>query len=1321
DVDWVYFELLSTSDIALETYGDELDDTILYLFESDGSTLITYDDDGNYDFYSLITIEGLAAGTYYAVVEEYDNDNEILSYTLELTVGGIGGPDSYEPDDDYSEATLIEDGISQDHSISPADDWDWVYFTLTSAADIVLETEGLSGGDTILYLFEPVGWTIVDYDDDGGFDLYSRLEMANLDSGTYYALIEEYDNDEEIPSYTLELTVSSVGVTGDSYEPDDTSAQATTITSGTPQSHSIAPVGDVDWVTFTLSSTADIILETSGSADGDTILYLIESDGTTQVTYDDDGGSDFYSRLTCDDLAAGTYYAIVEEYFSNDEIESYSIELSVVTAGAGDAFEPDDTSAEASTISHGVAQEHSISPVGDVDWVKFTLSSTADIILETSSAVSGDTVIYLCASDGVTLITWDDDGGFALFSRLTYDDLGAGTYYAMVEEYSYTEEIQSYTLELTISSISEGTDSYEPDDTSAQASTISDGVAQEHSISPVGDVDWVKFTIDKVSDVVLETSGAGYQDTVMYLYESDGTTQISSDDDGGENLFSRLAVEGLVAGTYYAYVVEYNNDEEIPFYELLLTVTTRECEGYPDSYEPDDIHSQATILPPDTRQSHSIYPIGDIDWIKFTLSSASSVMIETKGTTQADTVLYLYGSDGTTLIGSDDDGGIDFYSKITATGLAAGTYYAKIEDYSGDDTISEYSITLTLDSSKLATSLNVRNANAQAGSSVELHAQLTLTDGTPLSGKTIQFSVNGETGSSSTDTNGNAYWTLNVPSGWSGQYTITATFAGDASLLEASGNSDLTVGDVTILHGTIKFDLTVSLQWDADNSFFTPFVSGLRSATNYLWDATEGQFWIRQITIYENSEHWDTADIRVHNSAYHPCAYVGGIERSDQHIYIGLGWSGQSSTDPNTWATADGYRTIIHELGHYALYLYDEYLDANEQSLPNSQIMRRVMGYQYDTEVTEFSTALDYSNPPSGASANTYHWAYYGKSCWDVISDKYSGITVPTQRGLPGPTDDVGADTEIILPAGTLECELTKDSDGDGIPDVSDNFPKNPNEMIDSDNDGIGDKSDSDSDNDGYKDNIEIALGTNPNDPKEKPMDIDSDFIPDEMDDDDDGDGFSDKVEEALGRDPKNATDYPTAPQITHTLPSGTFIAGNTINLSVGIDDRDDDINFTRSGIYYSFDNGTTWNFLPFTDRSEGMFNVSITPPVGTYSLWYYFFLVDSLGLNSTDPLDAPASKHVLTLQAAAEDGDGDGEEEDDKEDGPPWLWIGAIIIVVVVVIVGVISGKKMAGKGKPPKEPTEGIGEPVDRFEEPKTQLEDSKEPISPEKENEG
>ncbi|BCX47668.1 cartilageo ligomeric matrix protein precursor [Haloferula helveola] len=59
-------------------------------------------------------------------------------------------------------------------------------------------------------------------------------------------------------------------------------------------------------------------------------------------------------------------------------------------------------------------------------------------------------------------------------------------------------------------------------------------------------------------------------------------------------------------------------------------------------------------------------------------------------------------------------------------------------------------------------------------------------------------------------------------------------------------------------------------------------------------------------------------------------------------------------------------------------------------------------------------------------------------------------------------------------------AEPLLDTDGDGVPDISDDLPNDPNETVDTDGDGIGNNADDDDDNDGMTDNYEQANGLNP-------------------------------------------------------------------------------------------------------------------------------------------------------------------------------------------------------------------------------------------------
>jgi hypothetical protein len=62
----------------------------------------------------------------------------------------------------------------------------------------------------------------------------------------------------------------------------------------------------------------------------------------------------------------------------------------------------------------------------------------------------------------------------------------------------------------------------------------------------------------------------------------------------------------------------------------------------------------------------------------------------------------------------------------------------------------------------------------------------------------------------------------------------------------------------------------------------------------------------------------------------------------------------------------------------------------------------------------------------------------------------------------------------------TIGDTVDDDDDGDGINDNQDDFPKNPDEWLDTDTDGTGNNADLDDDNDGLSDIEEDAKGTDP-------------------------------------------------------------------------------------------------------------------------------------------------------------------------------------------------------------------------------------------------
>ena len=77
-------------------------------------------------------------------------------------------------------------------------------------------------------------------------------------------------------------------------------------------------------------------------------------------------------------------------------------------------------------------------------------------------------------------------------------------------------------------------------------------------------------------------------------------------------------------------------------------------------------------------------PTFDVDWFKFTAVSGTFYQFETVLGTLTDSVLRLIGTDGTTELDCDDDGGPGFASSIDWTAPASGNYYLEVSGYGTD-------------------------------------------------------------------------------------------------------------------------------------------------------------------------------------------------------------------------------------------------------------------------------------------------------------------------------------------------------------------------------------------------------------------------------------------------------------------------------------------------------------------------------------------------------------------------------------------------------------------------------------------------------------
>jgi len=166
----------------------------------------------------------------------------------------------------------------------------------------------------------------------------------------------------------------------------------------------------------------------------------------------------------------------------------------------------------------------------------------------------------------------------------------------------------------------------------------------------------------------------------------------------------------------------------------------------------------------------------------------------------------------------------------------------------------------------------------------------------------------------------------------------------DAYTITAPGVQTLTVSSANTL---ILFNLDVSLEWDArrDGQFLSQLQFDLQRTSEILYDWTNGQAALGQVTVYHDRENWLDSHIRIYASnRMRPSATQGGmvsdiitdpvtstLTYGPGQIHIGAIWN--RFGEPDGKLSEDWPRTLAHELGHYSFFLDDNYLGLDEDRL----------------------------------------------------------------------------------------------------------------------------------------------------------------------------------------------------------------------------------------------------------------------------------------------------------------------------------------------------------------------------------------------------
>ena len=627
DRDCFRFTLSAGRTVTMSTTGST--DTLGRLYTSTGTLLETDFSDGSGSNFEIS--RSLSAGTYY--VEVASENSRSGSYTLRVT--------QPFPDPACSLASIssIPYG-SSGLGLSSSQDRDCFSFTLSAGRTVNMSTAGST--DTVGRLYTSTGTLLETNSNDGSG---SNFEISrDLSAGTYY--VEVASENSGSGSYTLRVTQPF---------PDPACSLTSISIPYAITSHNLSHAGDRDCFSFTLSTSRNITMSTASSID--TVGRLYNSTGTLLET-DFNNGSGYNFEISRD-LSAGTYY--VEVASQNSSSGSYTLRVAQTFPG------PACSLTSISSIPY-TSSSSSLSPAGDRDCFRFTLSTSRNITMSTASLI--DTLGRLYTYNG-SLIEENDDISSSNRNFLIRRTLSAGIYY--LEVFGYQDSVTGpYTLNVTYG--------FPPPPSPLPSSCQSGNFTPISSIpyrsivlqlSPAEDRDCFRFILSRSRNITMSTASS--IDTFGRLYDSSGNW-IEENDDGGSNL-NFLIKRTLSAGTYYIEVAPHISSSGGPY-----TLDVADPNSLPFSCQYSNFAFISSI--PYTSSSSSLSPAGDRDCFRFTLNTSRNITIST--TSSINTFGELYTSSESLIASNDNDGGNgDFLIERT---LSAGTYYVEVSGFAGNTT-----------------------------------------------------------------------------------------------------------------------------------------------------------------------------------------------------------------------------------------------------------------------------------------------------------------------------------------------------------------------------------------------------------------------------------------------------------------------------------------------------------------------------------------------------------------------------------------------------------------------------------------------------------
>ncbi|SFH57310.1 clostripain-related cysteine peptidase [Planctomicrobium piriforme] len=694
-----------------------------------------------------LSLAGLPLGDYYIVVQARFAVTRIPGYRLTLQ-----GP-STATYNDWSETI---DGRANNNSVSAATSLGvvrgtnvWSNVALTGSADrdyfkFTLAEEAVSGNQVALKFDLSHGDIQIDLLNASGNVLRTidepaelkKISLEGLAAGTYYIRIMGTGFSQAWP-YSLQIAAPGGRQNSDHLEPNNTRELATDLgavqtmrTWGTdgPGPLSLDTGSDEDWYKFRLTAQAvqgHFAQISFDSSQGDLSLELYDQDGNlvdSSKTFSDrewinlsgmgsDVAKTYYLRVFSADGKAQPAYSLTISAPGFDQSEGPDTLYTYLPSGFLPVFFPQSGSYSASNLS--IESD-------DSDWFYFQLPSNpveGDAATISFSHLQGDLRLDLYTNYNGSPIRSSNGTGDS--ERISLTGLSSSVVYYLKVSGVDGARNPNYQLQIntTPALAADGIDLLPAEQATPYPLYQVQGLYTVHSayfenrlsIHNSTDVDTFSFTMSSnatASHFVQAAFNHFAGDIDLELYDSTGTVLLGRSATAGN--VETISLDGLPARDDQGNLIEYrvkvfgDSGSTNPYYSLTFNTP---APIFSDWAEANNSASQAKDLRGVegdlTLSGLSLHQAGDLDYFKFQLAAPGIVGT---GLTLSSDVGYgtlgltLYSSNGSTILANSQIySGTQF---ISFAGLAAGTYYIRVQAANGTSTVPQYKLNFVAPQSK---------------------------------------------------------------------------------------------------------------------------------------------------------------------------------------------------------------------------------------------------------------------------------------------------------------------------------------------------------------------------------------------------------------------------------------------------------------------------------------------------------------------------------------------------------------------------------------------------------------------------------------------